>query len=83
VIRQVKEAVATLHPGNRAGVRKAAQAEPKFALGEAMVELNLLVGKHGRLSLIGEGFAGHGATHIVKVYLKPTIALANRADPGS
>jgi hypothetical protein len=63
--------------GIEQGVRKAALAEPKFELGEATVELNLVVGRHGRLSLIGEGSAGHETTHTVKVYLKPRIALAS------
>jgi NTP-dependent ternary system trypsin peptidase co-occuring protein len=58
------------------GVRKAAKAEPKFELQEAAVELNLVVGKEGRLSLVGKGSAGQEAAHTVKVYLKPRAALA-------
>jgi hypothetical protein len=62
--------------GIEEGVRKAAQTEPKFELGKAAVELNLVVGRDGRLSLIGEGSAGQETVHTVKVYLKPRAPLA-------
>jgi hypothetical protein len=62
--------------GIEEGVRKGTQAEPKFDLENAAVELNLVVGRDGRLSLVGEGSAGQQTAHTVKVYLKPRAPLA-------
>ena len=62
--------------GIEEGVRKAAQAEPRFELLKAAVELNLIVGREGRLSLVGMGATGHETTHTVKVYLKARTAPA-------
>ena len=62
--------------GIEEGVRKAAQMEPKFELGEAAVKLNLVVGRDGRLSLVGTGATSQETTHTVKVYLKPRAAPA-------
>lgn len=59
--------------GIEEGVRKAAEAEPKFELKEATVELNLVVGREGKLSLVGKGSAGQEAAHTVKVHLKPEL----------
>ena len=67
----IKNELAGAILGIEEGVRKAAQAEPKFELGKAAVELNLVVGRDGRLSLVGEGSAGQETAHTVRVYLKP------------
>jgi hypothetical protein len=62
--------------GIEEGLRKAARAEPKFELEKAAVELNLVVGRDGRLSLVGTGSARQQTSHTVKVYLKPTAPAA-------
>lgn len=60
--------------GIEEGVRKAADAEPKFELGRATVELNMVVGREGRISLVGKGSSGQVAAQTVKVYLKSRAA---------
>lgn len=62
--------------GIEEGVRRAAKAEPKFELEEAAAELNMVVGREGRLLLVGKGSAGQETAHTVKIYLKPRAALA-------
>ena len=61
--------------GIEEGVQKAADAEPRFELGEAVVELNMVVGREGHISLVGKGSAGQVATQTVKVYLKSGAPL--------
>lgn len=67
--------------GIEEGVRKAAEVAPKFEFEAAAVELNMVVGREGSLSLVGKGSAGHEATQTVKIYLKPRAAQVTRTDP--
>jgi hypothetical protein len=56
------------------GLRRSAAAEPRFELDTAAVELNLVLGRDGRLSLLGRGSAGRELTHTVKLHLKRIAA---------
>ena len=52
-------------------VRTAAETEPRFELARASVELHLVVGRGGRLSLVAKGSFGREVAHTVKVHLEP------------
>ena len=60
-------------------VRTAADTEPRFELARASVELNLVVGRGGRLSLVAKGSFGREVAHTVKVHLEPRPAEPPRA----
>jgi hypothetical protein len=53
------------------GVARSAATEPRFDLADAAVELHLVVGRDGRLSLVGTATAAREVTHRVKLYLRP------------
>jgi hypothetical protein len=57
--------------GLEEGLARSAAMEPRFDLTDAAVELHLVLGRDGRLSLVGSGTAGREVTHRVKLHLTP------------
>ena len=57
--------------GIEQGIRRAARTEPRFELESASVELNLVVGREGTISLAVRGSARSETTHTVRLHLRP------------
>ena len=53
----------------KAGLKSAAEGTPRFALQNASVELNFVVGRGGKLSFLAGGSRSFITTHTVKLYL--------------
>ncbi|MDN5768095.1 MAG: hypothetical protein L0H96_20280 [Humibacillus sp.] len=56
-------------------VRTAAETEPRFEMERASVELNVVVGRGGSISLVAKGSSGREVAHTVKVHLEPRLII--------